>query len=134
MRCVRLLVQAGADLDSADFCGATPLVSSIAKGDGACVWLLVEGGADVNKASGGGISPLWTAVTNGLVAFVRLLLERGAYPNARDEQGRIALRMVSAADRTRCQAMLVGHGARVDTGDLRGAERSVEVAVAVGGN
>jgi uncharacterized protein len=111
---VRLLVDAGADLELADADGVTPLLNAIINaslasrrpggtGHFEVARYLIEQGADVNVADWYGQTPLWVAVSvrnldvrgpsrdNGVdraaaLELIRNLLARGADPNARTQE------------------------------------------------
>ena len=110
---VRLLVDAGADIERGDANGIRPLLDSILNASVASsgrasehveiARFLVGLGAQVNAADWYGETPLWAAVDlrnldvtgptqdNGIdraeaLALIRLLLERGADPNARTRE------------------------------------------------
>ena len=87
-RCVRLLLDRGADPNASDDTGgSTALMWAIP--DQAKVELLLARGALVNTASKSGSTPLLIAAGRpGAGAIVRLLLARGANMNARDVRGR----------------------------------------------
>jgi ankyrin repeat protein len=97
---VRLLVAAGAGLETADPNGITPLLMAISNGHVAVARFLIDAGAGVNTADWWGRTPLWSAVEtrnldlrpaaaeNGVdrvaaLALVDALLARGADVNAR---------------------------------------------------
>jgi ankyrin repeat protein len=75
---VKLLVEKGADMESKDSNGQTPLSRAAGSGHEVLVKLLLEKGADVESGSGGGWAPLPWAAQNGHEAAVKLLVEKGA--------------------------------------------------------
>jgi ankyrin repeat protein len=97
---VRVLCDAGAELNAADPNGSTSLLLAITNGHFDTAALLVEKGADVNAADSSGMAPLYAAVDmNTLgeifgrpgrpshdklsaVGLMKALLEHGANPNA----------------------------------------------------
>lgn len=110
---VRLLVEAGADLEQADANGITPLLNAIINAGGTAeerrsghfqvAEYLVVRGADVNATDWYGETPLWAAVDvrnldiagpapdNGIdrdaaLGLIALLLDSGADPNARTRE------------------------------------------------
>jgi uncharacterized protein len=88
---VRELLAAGANPDSPDEDGRTPLFSAVLGGSMGLVGLLLESGADVNARDRHGFSALHFAAQEDLPEMVRLLLAKGADPNAQDEDGSSAL-------------------------------------------
>ena len=82
----RLLVNGGADINSAAPTGASALVVAIHSGQFDFARFALEQGADPNDM-GAGYSPLHAAVLRGDVGLVKNLLARGADPNARLEKG-----------------------------------------------
>lgn len=103
LEAARLLVEAGADLELAEYNGITPLLMAISNDHHDIARLLVEAGANVNAADWYGRRPLWAAAesrnrdvntanatTNGVdreaaLEVIRLLLKKGAKPDARLE-------------------------------------------------
>jgi ankyrin repeat protein len=97
---VRLLLDAGADINQADANGITPLVMALANNHPEAALLLVERGADVRATDWYGRTALWAAVearnmdvdnatfVNSVdrapfMPVIRALLEKGADVNAR---------------------------------------------------
>lgn len=80
---VRLLLDAGADLDLRDRRnGWTPLLLAIHWRNRAAAAVLIEAGADVDRRNRSGATPLFLAAGYGMDGVVRLLLEHGADPRA----------------------------------------------------
>lgn len=77
---MRLLIQAGADVDLANLSGETPLcVAAEKNASPELAHVLLQAGADVNKSSGSGMTPVLFAIIRGCSSeLVRLLLENGA--------------------------------------------------------
>ena len=71
---VRLLVEAGADVNQAGFMSSTPLHRAIENGDVEIVKILVAAGADINKGGFMGGTPLSLAIEKGNKEIVKILL------------------------------------------------------------
>ncbi|HOC45288.1 MAG TPA: ankyrin repeat domain-containing protein [Syntrophorhabdaceae bacterium] len=86
---VRLLLDAGAEIDPANPLDWTPLhwACSSNKGGVEIVCTLIEAGCDVNAIDGDGQAPLHKACDLGRPEIVRLLLEHGADPEAENHFG-----------------------------------------------
>jgi F-type H+-transporting ATPase subunit beta len=90
---VRLLLDAGANVDGACGCaaGETPLWAAVASDYPDVAALLLERGANPNTSGPLGHSALHVAAMRGWSHLVRLLLEHGADPLRVDDAGRTAL-------------------------------------------
>lgn len=86
----RWLVEQGADLNSGDSYGETPLHSRSGHWQGN-IAVLLELGADVNHDAGGQGTPLHRAAGVGNIAAANMLLEYGADPNALNFRGQSPL-------------------------------------------
>ena len=71
---VRMLVEAGADVDAPGWMDETPLHAAIEKGNIEIVRILVEAGADVNKPGWMGTTPLALAIEKGNAEILEILL------------------------------------------------------------
>ena len=87
INCLRLLLEAGADIDNADFYGRTPLHLSAQCGHLDCLQLLLEAGAETDKADPNGNAALHWAAWSGRLDCLRLLLEAGADKDKGDTIG-----------------------------------------------
>lgn len=87
---VKLFLEKGADVESRDGIGGTPLSWAAGNGHEATVKLLLEKGADVKSKDGYGETPLSWAAINGHEAVVKLLLTK-TIANTEDTIGRIPL-------------------------------------------
>lgn len=87
---IRFLLQRGANPNTADLKGVTPLMLAAAYGDLDSVEALVKGGARLDVANDAGETPLMSAVHRRDLAMVKLLLEKGANPDKNDNSGRSA--------------------------------------------
>jgi len=92
---VRLLVDRGADVSSADADGKTPLHIASERDHEAVARLLVDWGADVSSADKYGRTPLHIASERGHGAVARLLVDRGADVSSADKYGRTPLHIAS---------------------------------------
>jgi ankyrin repeat protein len=78
--CMKLLIEAGADMESAedDECEETPLLIAVKYGHQECIEILLDAGADVNAADYYGITPLCIAAEDNNAEIVIMLLDAGA--------------------------------------------------------
>lgn len=86
---IKILKDAGADLEARDGEDWTPLQVAVTRGCPEAVAALIDAGAKVNGRDGA--APLVMAAEYGNASIVKVLLEKGAKPNVQDEQGRSAL-------------------------------------------
>jgi ankyrin repeat protein len=85
------LLEKGAEIESRDNDGQTPLSSAAFLGHEATVQLLLKKGADIESKDKYGQTPLSRAAMRGHEAVVQLLLEKGADVESRDNDGQTPL-------------------------------------------
>ncbi|KAM9077304.1 cortactin-binding protein 2 isoform 3-T3 [Megaptera novaeangliae] len=85
--CVRLLLNAEAQVNAADKNGFTPLCAAAAQGHFKCVELLIAYDANINHAADGGQTPLYLACKNGNKECIQLLLEAGTDRSVKTRDG-----------------------------------------------
>jgi len=103
LEAAKILVDARADLKSADANGITPLLMAITNNQVKVARFLIDHGAEINVSDWYGRTPLWAAVEvrnmdvdnasfeNGVdrepvLELIQILLERGANPNTRTKE------------------------------------------------
>jgi hypothetical protein len=101
----------GANVNTRDEDGLTPLHYAASRGYVEVARLLLENGADVNAKNEHGITPLHVAASEGHAEVVRLLLEHGADANARDEDGLTPLHNAAANGHLDVVKLLLEKGA-----------------------
>ena len=88
---VFLLLDHGADANTAAADGYTPLHLAVMKGSQNLVKLFLEKNALVNTQNANGNSPLHTAVSNGFFDITKLLVKKGSNVNLQNKEGRTPL-------------------------------------------
>jgi ankyrin repeat protein len=92
---IQLLLQAGADANSASKAGFTPLIFAAIKGDGPAFANLLAGGAAIDHAVPGGSTALLVAVTARKTEAVSILLAHGADVKKADSAGNTPLHIAA---------------------------------------
>jgi len=137
INCLRLLLEAGADIDSAgyygmgplDLNGMTPLNVSALCGQLDCLQLLLEAGAETDKADQNGRVALFYAAWWGRVDCLRLLLEAGADKNKSDTNGNTPLHQAARVGHLDCLRLLLEAGADASARNKEG-ETPLDIAEA----
>lgn len=110
----RTLLQNGADVNSRDRNGCTPITEAVGGGHLSTVKLLIEKGGDLNAPCASGANPLFIAASRGHEDIVRLLLEKGADFNRTDSMGGSALTYAINEGHTGIVRTLINRGAEVN--------------------
>jgi uncharacterized protein len=103
---VKAFLDKGANIETKNDVGATPLIFASAKGQKDVVALLLDRGANINAKTTSGITPLMAAAAGGFPEIVQLLLAKGADVSAKDQQGRTAFSMAQAAGESQVADLL----------------------------
>ena len=116
----KALIQAGADLETRDLQGRTPLHHAVAAPRQSVAILLLEAGADPNARDLQGRTALMMAARfSGIRELATRLIHLGAHIDEQDDQGRTALH--AALDHGIFAAHdLLALGARIDLPDTQG--------------
>ncbi len=120
---VTRLLQAGADKEARDQFFATPLHAAANAGNLVMVQLLLEAGARINAAGPNLSTPLQFAVMRGRRDVVEVMLARRPGPDLewRNKFGTTALQQAAQLQSQDIVALLLDHGAVVDTVTAEGA-------------
>jgi ankyrin repeat protein len=104
------LIKKGADVNTPDPSGATPLQWAAHWNESEVVDHLLRAGARVNDANDYGATALWLSATNGSAAIVQRLLAAGANPNLALGTGETPLMAAVRSGDVPCvQALLAAH-------------------------
>ncbi len=108
---LKSLLEAKADVNSAQADGSTALAWAVYNNDEGIVELLVRAGADVKLANEYGISPLHLACTNQNTVIVSALLKAGADPDSAKWSGETALMTCANTGTAEAVKAMLAHGA-----------------------
>jgi ankyrin repeat protein len=100
---VQDLIKRGADVNSKNNYGLTPLHFSSIENHIELAKLLLERGADVKAKDNDGYTPLHLASISNYIELAKLLIDRGADVNAKDNEGRTPF---DKADSKKMEALL----------------------------
>lgn len=114
---VKALLQAGANPNSVDSRGCTPLCHAR---NGGMVRLLIEAGANPNLGRDNGETPLMLAVKRGDAAAVKLLLDKGADTEIKNKEGLAPLLVAAQRGDLDTIKLLVEKHANLETEDPKG--------------
>ena len=116
---IRTLLNAGADVNTAQADGTTALHWAVYNDDAETAGLLVKRGANVNTANRYGVPPLSLACANGNADLVKLLLDAGADANATLQGGETVLMTAARAGNVEAVKALLAHEAKPDVRERR---------------
>lgn len=103
-----LLITKGADVNTKDITGITPLYRIASNGQREVAELLLAKGADVNAKTNNGFTPLHVGAQNGHKEVVELLIAKGANVNAKNDDGTTPL--VLGKQNNHIVELLLKHG------------------------
>ena len=119
-RLLRLLLDAGADVNKSSYNGNTPLFIAVQENNITFVKLIIDAGANVNEINKGKATPLTIAVQKGYTECFESLLAAGADLNMKDSKGRTALMAFASVGNNDAVKLLLREGADVNITDLNG--------------
>ncbi|KAM0476541.1 hypothetical protein ACHAPX_006458 [Trichoderma viride] len=111
---VRQRIGEGADVNTADEDGCTPLIAASEYGHVEVARLLIEKGADLEAKAEEGVTPLFLATAAECLELVKLLLGKGANIEAKDAEGITPLIAASYAGNIDTVQLLLDHGAQIE--------------------
>ena len=114
---VQRLLQNGAEVESKNKWGRTPLSIAMSHGQKAVVELLLQEGAEVESKDKWGQTPLSIAAGNGHEAVVELLLQKGAEVESKYEWGQTPLWIAVLQGQEAVVELLLQKGAEVESKD-----------------
>jgi len=117
---IKALLEDGADINTTDELGESPLHIAAVNGHLQAATLLVAKAADVNAGDVRGLTPLHAAAWSGSSEIVALLIDKGADINARDADGVTPLHAAALAGRNGTAALLISRGADVNVKNKEG--------------
>lgn len=117
---VKVLVQAGADVDQADADGWTPLRAAAWGGHTEVVEFLVKHGCTLDSVDAENRTALRAAAWSGHEEIVKILLENGANVNLTDHEGRTALIAAAYMGHAEIVEHLLNYGADINHADADG--------------
>ncbi|OBT42533.1 hypothetical protein VE00_06189 [Pseudogymnoascus sp. WSF 3629] len=115
-----LLLNLGADVNSKDTVGRTPISYAVEKGHEHGLQLLIQHGANVDSKDGAGRTPLSYAAENGHKDILELLLDLGADVNSNDTAGRTPLSYAAENGHESSVKLLLNNGAYLQLKDTAG--------------
>ncbi len=111
---VELLVAKGADLNTKDNSGKTPLHEAASSGNQEIVELFVVKGADIQARDSDNRTPLHEAAYNGNQEIVKLFVVKGTDIQARDNSNRTPLHQAAIEGNKEIVELLIAKGANVN--------------------
>ncbi len=106
----RFLAESGADLETRNLGGETPLLSALSHSQAAAATYLLDRGANPHVMDATGASALHHAAWGGLVRLCERLISCGLDPNAADSSRQTPLHIAAAKGFPTIQQILINHG------------------------
>ena len=122
IKCVNMLIKAGADVNAESMYGQTALMSAAQEDNRNCIRILIKAGAHVNAETTRGETALMSAAMFGSVKCTKTLLKAGADVNAGQNNEGTALMKASRYNKYKCLDVLLAAGADVNSTDRKGRD------------
>ena len=122
---VGALIEAGANVDSRDVDGRSPLLASISLEQPVIAQYLISADAKINGVIGDASYPIVEASKKGYVRVVKFLIDEGVDVNVQDKLGRSALMVAVNRGHTDLVAILLEAGADIKLRDIHGIDAVV---------
>lgn len=116
----RALLTKGANVNTKDETGATPLILAARNGHNAIMRVLIANGANLDAQDTDGHTALMQATKKGNGTSAKILLDSGANPNAQNHSGQTALMLSADRNRNYIAKTLLKKGADVSIRDENG--------------
>lgn len=120
LRAIRLFIEAGVNLEQANYVGWTPLMVASFKGNEQAAILLITAGANVNARDNRGYGPLYWAINQGFAQITELLVQQGALVNEKSDKGLTPLLEAAACGHAEIVRFLLSQGAVANDADDEG--------------
>ncbi|XP_031776860.1 putative ankyrin repeat protein RF_0381 [Nasonia vitripennis] len=104
---VEMLLTFGADVNSKDHNGCSPIQCAVYTGDLELVQTLIKAGADIENRNRMGVTPLFDSILYCNIDMVRLLLSYGARVNAERIDGETPLLWATLLNRNNSHAVII---------------------------
>jgi uncharacterized protein len=108
------LIRQGADVNTPQSDGTTPLHWAAHRNDAEMVDLLLRAGAKANATNDYGSTPLCEAAASANTEMLKKLLQADAKADGANADGETALMLVARSDNVRAAQLLIQHGANVN--------------------
>ena len=116
---LRVLIQAGANVNAKDNYGSTPLMYAALNDNSEVFKALIQAGANVNAKNDDGWTPLMLAAGDNSAEVVSVLIKGGADVNAKFDDGRTALSFAAKENGPEVVSLLLASGAAVSENDVQ---------------
>ena len=110
---IRLLAEAGADVNERGFRGWTALISAASISDTSMISLLNEAEAESSSPTTTGCTALMIASHSGEIEILKYLLSSNANLEVKDNNNQTALSIAISESQYECAKILINHGADV---------------------
>jgi ankyrin repeat protein len=112
--CVRILLEAGAELEARTRVGETALIRAAEREQLRVIRALIKAGADVNATTHAGVTALMWLAQSGHEMGIRTLIRAGASVNVQDRDGWTPLMLAARAGARDTVDILIAENARIN--------------------